>query len=282
MPSKKTIKRRIKSVTATKQIVKAMDLVAKTKLQKIKAKLDAARPFYRESVRMLGSLMTCEKAMENPLFMPREVRNTAYIVITSDRGLCGSHNSMVSEQAYSHLKGGTTEKLYIIGVKGRDYFRRRGRRIVQTYPEVTDASILEDAIKIRDLLVSLYTSGEADEVYVAYAKFESALSHTPSLERVLPLTAHVENKNMSDEMGFEPEMDPFLEHAVPEYLNAQILGMLLESVSCEQAARVMSMNAATKNASEIIDDLVLLFNRKRQSLITQELTEIVAGASVTK
>ena len=281
MPSKKIIKRRIISVKATKQIVKAMDMVAASKLQKIKVKLKSARPMFEEANRIIEVLKSCEDTVENIFVVPREVKNIAYVVISSNRGLCGSYNISISQAALSHMNERATEHILAIGVRGRDYLRRRGKNIVKLYKDISETAFYTDAEYISRKLIELYTSGKVDEVYVAYTRFDSVMSYTPCVVKVLPIGDGSQPTHRSDAMQYEPNAGAFLTHAIPTYLSSFIYGAILESNSCEQASRMISMNSATKNASEIIDDLTLLYNRKRQADITQEINEIVSGASVS-
>ena len=284
MPSKKIIKRRIKSVGTTKHIMKAMDMVAASKLQKNKAKLNVSRPLFQESQRIIDTLKACENATENIFIKPRPVKNVAYVVISSDRGLCGGYNTNVAQAAYNHMKdSGADEQIIAFGSKGRDYFRRRRKKVVQTYPNVSEAKFYESAEVISNVLLSMYLSEKVDEVYVAYTYFESALSYLPKVVKILPLSEEGhEPEFRADSMKYEPNVEHFLTHAIPAYLNAFLYDAMLESGSSEQASRMVSMDSATKNATEIIDDLTLMFNRIRQAHITQEITEIVSGANVTK
>ena len=284
MPSKKIIKRRIISVKATKQIMKAMDMVATSKLQKAKLRLVAARPLFEESSRIINVLKNCPDTAENIFVKPRKVKNTAYVVITSNRGLCGSYNAAVSQKALTHMNENECENKHIlaIGARGRDYLRRRGKNILEVYKDASETALYPDAEEIGKKIIELYTSGQVDEVYVAYTHFDSVMSYTPCVVKVLPIGDGTPPSNRSDAMQYLPNAEAFLNQAVPRYLNSFLFGALLEAFSSEQASRMISMNSATKNASEIIDDLTLLFNRKRQADITQEINEIVSGASVSK
>ncbi|MCL2069260.1 MAG: ATP synthase F1 subunit gamma [Oscillospiraceae bacterium] len=278
MPSMKIIKRRIGSVRSIRQITKAMDLVATSKLGKAKARLASTRPLFGEATRIIETVKNCEGVSENAFALGREVQSSAYIVITSDRGLCGGYNTLISREALSSMSG-KNEKVITIGTKGRDYLRRRGKNIVQKYNGVTESSLYAEAEQIAGTIVSAYLSGEFDEVYVAYTHFESTLTHQPRVARILPIEISTENPGTGNGMEYEPDPNTFLEHAVPMYLSMFIYGAMAESVACEMAARMTSMDAATGNADDIIEKLTLQYNRTRQGVITQEINEIVGGAS---
>jgi len=257
-------------------------MVAASKLQKIKARLLLARPMFEESNRIIDTLKNCEHTAENIFVKPREVKNTAYLVITSNRGLCGSYNSSISQKALTHMSEKPNENIVAIGTKGRDYFRRRGKNISHLYTHVSENAIYKDVAEIGMEIMEQYESGKVDEVYVAYTRFDSAMSYTPCVVRILPIGDGSPPETSGGAMQYEPNAEAFLNHAIPAYLSSFLYGALLEATSSEQASRMISMNAATKNASEIIDDLTLMFNRKRQADITQEINEIVSGASVSK
>jgi len=283
MPSRKAIKRRIGSVKTTRQIVKAMDMVAGTKLQKVKRWLYAARPQAEESKRMLDQLKVCEEAAEHVFFQEREGKRAAYAVISSDRGLCGSYNSNIGNAALRHMEAhGFEEQIFAIGLRGREFFNRRDKNIVRWYQEISETAFYEDARMIADTLIAHFLAGEVDEVYVAYTHFATVLTHEPQIVRVLPLGAAGDVAVEEDfAMRYHPDLKTILDYAVPACLSAMLYSALLESAASEQASRMISMEAATKNATEIIDDLSRMYNRKRQAYITQEITEIIGGAEVS-
>ena len=281
MPSLKSIRRRIKSVNATKKSMKAMSMVSASKLQKAKIQLNAARPLFSEASRIIDNLKNCGEPAENIFVKPRQVKNTAYIVITSDRGLCGSFNTNVAEKALSHMKKGKNEHVIALGLKGRDYFRRRGKNILHSYAGISETAFYEDAVRIGRILASLYTSGEVDEAYLAYTQFESTLTHVPRLVKILPINIEPSAVKKSEEMKYERGVNYFLGHAIPMYLSAFIYAALAESLACEHAARMMSMDSAVKNASDIVDRLMQTYNRIRQAYITQEISEIVSGTNIS-
>ncbi|MCL2222492.1 MAG: ATP synthase F1 subunit gamma [Oscillospiraceae bacterium] len=286
MPSLKAIKKRISSVTNMKKITKAMNLVAASKLQKAKGRLDNVRPMYSDIKDLMERIRAgISDDMDIPFAEEREVKNAAYIVLTSDRGLCGAYNALISKEAFAYVDGqnkkGIDEKIIAVGTKGRDYFRRRGKNIILRCEGPSEATSFTDAEALGHKVAEMYKSGEVDEVYIIYTHFESVLSHIPYIEKLLPLrTASSEDFDPgAHTMSYDPDPITFLEHAVPMYLNITIFGAMTESAVCEYASRMTSMDSATKNASDIVDDLTLEFNRKRQGIITQEITEIVSGAN---
>jgi len=284
MSSMKAIKRRISSVNSTKKIMKAMNLVAASKLQKAKKRLEDIRPMCSDIKKVMENIRAgVSDDMNVPFAEEREVKNVLYIVLTGDRGLCGSFNATVSKEALAYIEAlkDKNAKIIAIGSKGWDYFRRRGKEIVHRYESASEASTFSDAEKIGDMVAEMYSSGEVDEVYIVYTHFESVLAHIPYIERLLPLrvTASEGFDAGAQIMSYDPDISTFVKHAVPMYLRITIFGAMMESAVCEQASRMTSMDSATRNAEDIIDNLTLEFNRKRQGMITQEITEIVSGAN---
>ena len=300
MATMKAIKKRISSVSNTQKIMKAMDLVAASKLQKAKARMDDVKPLFQN----IGEFMESVKAgignddEEVAFCDEREVKSIAYIVLTSDRGLCGGYNTNVSKEALNLIDAnpGKEEKIIAIGSKGMEYLRRRNKNIAHKYPGATEDTPYETAELIGGLVASMYTTGEIDEAYLIYTRFESILSHSPNVEKLLPIRADKDDKaaggesggdgeageggtGTSKEMTYEPDIATFVSYAVPMYLNTSVFGAMMESAVCEYASRMTSMDSATRNAEEIIEDLTLEYNQKRQGLITQEITEIVSGAN---
>ena len=280
MPSMKTIKRRMTSVGTTQKIIRAMGMVAASKLQKDRPRLLSARLFLEEAKKIVEGLQRCEDAGENAFFTPRDVKNTAYVVITSDRGLCGSYNANLIEKALAHMNERKNEKVIAIGRKGYDVLKRHGKSVLYRYAEMLETAFYGDAERVAAFLLSQYASGEIDEAYVAYTRFETALTHVPCVERVLPL----EQKPavQADGMKYEQSVHSFIDHAVPLYLSAFFYAALHESTACEQAARMVSTDSATKNAENIIQELTRVYNRRRQASITQEISEVVNSANMLK
>ena len=284
MASIKAIKKRITSVSNTKKIMKAMNLVAASKLQKAKSRLDDIRPMYGDIKTIMENVRSgIDEDMEIPFADTREVKSIAYIVLTSDRGLCGGFNATVSKEALAHVEAhkGKKEKIIAVGSKGWDYFRRRGKDVVYRCEAASEATAFTDAEVLGNRVAEMYASGEVDEVYLIYTHFESVLVHVPYIEKLLPLKMAPADTSGSRNviMTYDPGIESFITHVIPMYLNITIFGAMIESAVCEQASRMTSMDSATRNATDIIDDLTLDYNRKRQGMITQEITEIVSGAN---
>ena len=264
--------------------MKAMNLVAASKLQKAKNRLDAIRPM-SENVKTLMDSIKAGIGPETEVEFAEErvVKNVGYIVLTSDRGLCGGFNAILSKEAFAFIDANkdSSEKIIAVGSKGVEYFRRRQKNVVHKFNAASEATAFADAELLGNRVAHMYKEGEIDELYIIYTHFESVLSHVPYIERLLPIKADSTEGGgyASISMTYDPDIETFITHAVPMYLNVTIFGAMMESAVCEQACRMTSMDAATRNAEEIIGNLTLEYNRKRQGMITQEITEIVSGAN---
>lgn len=284
MPSLKHVKRRIQSVRSTKQITKAMDLVAAAKLQKMKTHLDDARLLAENASRVVNEAKS-DPAAAASIFsgQKRKVKASAYVVMTGERGLCGSYNTNIIQAAINHMEqNAKNEKIIALGSRGHSFMKRKDKDIMLSLPGVIETAFYEDAEQLGRYLTARYLSGDIDEVFVAYTHFESTFSHKPRVEMLLPVQAAADNAPYTGTMKFEPNPADFLDAAVPFYISMAVYGAMVESVACEQAARMMSMNGASKNADDIIDTLTLTYNRSRQSMITQEINEIVGGANALR
>jgi len=282
MPSMKALKRRITSVGTTKKIMKAMDMVAASKLRLARARLNTARAFAHEARKMISLPAHDDSASQCLFIRPRKIAHTAYVVITSDRGLCGSLNTALAEKTLAHINAHGDAQIIAVGLKGQEYFRQRGKHILTSYPGISETAFYEDAEMIAVSLTALYKSGKVDEAYLAYTRFDSALTHVPCIERILPLSMSDDAPENTAEMRYEPEARTFIDQAAPMYLNACIFAAMVESSACEQAARMISMDSAVSSASDILDGLTRAYNHRRQTIITQEISEIVGSANTVK
>ena len=276
--STKEIKNRIRSMESTKQITKAMEMVAASKLRRAQAQVAASRPYFEILRNTIDGIVENNRDFSSPYLTARPVKKVAYIVIAGDRGLAGGYNSNILKLVQSRIAGQTAVMLPI-GKKAVDYFRsHKVEMLSESYAVAADVSI-GDCFSAAKQLSKLFLSGEIDEVYVAYTNFVSVLSQTPAIMQLLPLVREEqEQTGVSRDFLYEPDASEVFEAIVPEYLGGIIYGALCESRASEQAARRTAMDSATSNAEEMIADLSLKFNRARQAAITQEITEIVAGS----
>lgn len=276
--STKTIKNRIRSMESTKQITKAMEMVAASKLRRAQAQILNSRPYFEILYSAINRIVSTNQELSSPYMTERTDGKTAYIVIAGDRGLAGGYNSNVLRLVMEELDGKDAQVLPI-GKRSVEYFRSHGVPIItDAYGEAADTSI-GDCFSAAKQLCKKYLDGEFREVHVVYTTFVSMLSQSPVSMRLLPLAAAPDTAESSHTMiEYETGSEAVFDAIVPEYLGGVLYGALCESRASEQAARRTAMDNATKNADEMISDLSLKFNRARQAAITQEITEIVAGS----
>lgn len=281
MTSMRDIKQRIENVRSTEQIIRAMDMVASTKLQKARRQLEGVRPIYGNLKRVVEEIGNLEEVETHPFYYERKVKNTLYIIITSDRGLSGSYNANILSESIKHMNNGKNEKILVVGSKGNDYLKKREKNIIRKITDIADSQVYYGTENLAKWLSDLYLSGEVDEVFVAYTRFENVLSYIPHVERLLPVATGVEleDNNRNNEKKYEPDLATFIDRMMPLYLHMSLFRAFSESHTSEQAARMVNMDAAGNNASDLIKDLTSMYNRKRQAAITQELSEIVGSAN---
>lgn len=280
MSSMRDIKQRIENVASAKQIIKAMDMVSSTKLHKARMQLEGVRPIYGELKRITEELARLPDARGHLYFEKRDVKSSLYIVLTSNRGYSGSYNANIIDAALEHMDRGKNEKLLVVGAKGYERFKRNDKNILRAVTDLPDANVYYSSEKIAKWVADYYRSGEVEEAFIAYTHFKSVLSYSPRVERLLPVDTDVGIIEDGEGKKYEPDISSFIDHTIPLYLHMSLFRAFSESHTSEQAARMVSMDAAGKNASDIIDDLTHMYNRKRQTSITQELSEIVGSANV--
>ena len=275
--STKEIKNRIRSMESTKQITKAMEMVAASKLRHAQARVANSRPYFEILYSTITDIVNSNTDFSSPYLTKREVKKSLYIVIAGDRGLAGGYNSNVLKLAHAEMEGKDLTVLPI-GKKSVDFFRtRKLPALTESYAEAADMTI-GDCFSIAKQLAKAYLRGEFDEIVIAYTNFVSVLSQTPPTLRMRPLLQTPSKEPRESDILYEPGSTEVFEAIVPEYLGGILYGALCESRASEQAARRTAMDAATQNADEMIGELSLQFNRARQAAITQEITEIVAGS----
>lgn len=300
MASMRDIKRRKGSIQSTQQITKAMKLVATVKLQKAKTKAEESKPYFDTMYQTVSSILTHAEKVKHPYLEGGQSGRKAVIVITSNRGLAGGYNSNVTKL----LTHGEFDRedlvIYAVGKKGREALERGGYRIARDYSPVMEEPAYADAMQIGREVLEAFEKGEIGEIYLAYTVFKNTVVHVPALMKLLPVDKESleagkkqkeegkglqngpddpgESTESSVPMNFEMEETEALELLIPKYITSMIYGGLLEASASENGARMQAMDSATSNAEEMIDDLTLLYNRARQGSITQELTEIIAGA----
>ncbi|OGF04928.1 MAG: ATP synthase F1 subunit gamma [Candidatus Eisenbacteria bacterium RBG_16_71_46] len=281
MSSLRTLRRRIRSVQNTQQITKAMEMVAAAKLRRAQARALAARPYSAKITEMLGNLAGAAGDLEHPLFKMREVKRTALVLVTSDRGLCGAYNANLIRAAEQRLRADATgaTRLYLVGRKARDYFRRRRYPTLRTITPVPAEAQLDFAREMTQDLIGRFVSGEVDRVELMFTRFISALRRRIVVETYLPIAGgKADGSPRGGEAIFEPDAEAIFGELLPRYAAAKLFAALADALASEHSSRMIAMGSARKNAGELIDLLVLQRNRLRQAVITKELLDIVGGA----
>ncbi len=281
MASMRDIKRRKSSIQSTQQITKAMKLVSTVKLQKAKNRAEETNPYFNYMYQTVSSMLKRSGNISHPYLNAGESDKKAVVVITSNRGLAGGYNSNVVKLITESDFKKEDLSIYAIGHKGREALERRGYNIASDDSEVIEAPAYEDAAAICNRVLKAYEDGEIGEIYLAYTHFKNTVSHEPKLIKLLPVeideTEETEDSNIL--MNYEPNDEEALDMIIPKYVTSLFYGALVEAVASENGARMQAMDSATSNAEDMISDLSLKYNRARQGSITQELTEIIAGAS---
>lgn len=276
----KHIKRRMKSVQSTMQITKAMELVASSKMRHARERVMRAKPYFNTLKSTMERIARTNRDMNSVFTKPREIKKSLFIVIAGDRGLAGGYNSTVLKLATQKMHD-KTAAIVTIGKKAEEYYAKRDYPVYANYSNIAETMRISDTHEIVELFLDKYRTGEVDEVFLCYTEYVTPLTQHAHCTRVLPL-AFDDAAGKSDKAAVLTEYDPspeaVFEHIVPEYLNGVLYGAVVESYASEQSARRMAMENATDNASEMIENLNLSYNRARQAAITQEITEIVSGA----
>lgn len=276
------IKRQIKSIQNMKQITKAMEMVAAAKLRKAQEKAEAARPYAEKLKEVISSIAAGTNGVKHPMLQVRDVKKTGYLVITSDRGLAGGSNANVLRSVMNTIrenhKSSDEYSLFVIGRKGRDYFRRRNFSMVEQVTDLPDSPTYSDIKSIASKAVQFFEEEQYDVLYIFYNEFVNALTQVPVQKRLLPLE-EVKAEGSVSSYEYEPSAEEVLTVLLPKYAETLVFSAVLDAKASEFGAKMTAMGSATKNATKMINDLTLTYNRARQAAITQEISEIVAGAN---
>ena len=282
MASMRDIKRRKGSIQSTQQITKAMKLVSTVKLQRAKQRAEESKAYFNCMYETVTSMLARTANLDHPYLKAGASDKKAVIVITSNRGLAGGYNSNIVKLITRGEFRKEDLKIYAIGKKGKDSLQKSGYDVVEEDPSIIEDPSYMDAMVLGKKLLDSFAAGENGEIYLAYTGFKNTVVHEPKLLKLLPVEPAAEKAEESGDkalMNFEPDDDEALDLIIPKYVTSLIYGGLVEAVASENGARMQAMDSATSNAEEMIDDLSLMYNRARQGSITQELTEIIAGAN---
>jgi F-type H+-transporting ATPase subunit gamma len=286
MASLRDLRKRIQSVKNTQKITNAMKMVAAARLRRAEEAVTRARPYADKMREVLLSLGSRVDPKGHPMLEVREVKKVLLILVTADRGLCGSFNANLQRRSENYVKEmagkGVEVGMVNVGRKGHDYFRRRQVEIEDRFINVMNAVDFELARNIASIGIEKFISGEYDEVYIIYNRFKTAATQFLTFRKLLPITPEEEPTTRQEEYLYEPSEDELLTGILPQYIYTQVFTALLDSVASEHGARMTAMEAATSNAEEMMHKLTLKANRMRQESITTELMEIVGGAEALK
>lgn len=275
--STKEIKNRIRSMESTKQITKAMEMVASSKLRKAQNQVLSARPYFEVLSQTIDDIAGANRDFTSPYTVRRQVRKSCFVVFAGDRGLAGGYNSNIFKAVMAEIEGRDVT-VVPVGRRCVEFFKAHGIKTMTSNYAQAEAVSLGDCFSIAKTLCRAFLAGEFDEVCVAYTDYVSVLSQVPVTRHLLPIEPRRERAKAGADMVYEPDSETVFGAIIPEYLGGVLYGALCESRASEQAARRSAMDSATQNAEEMIASLSLQFNRARQAAITQEITEIVAGS----
>ncbi|EKO3558622.1 F0F1 ATP synthase subunit gamma [Vibrio metschnikovii] len=286
MANTKEIRSKIGSVKSTQKITKAMEMVAASKMRRTQDAMEGPRPYSKTIRKVIGHLANGTLEFTHPYLEEREAKRVGYIVVSTDRGLCGGLNINMFKKAVAHMNEyssrGTAIEIAMIGSKGSSYFRGIGAKIVAQKTGIGDEPQLDDLIGSISVMLTKYKEGEIDRLFLVYNEFVNSMTQQPKMEQLLPLP-----KAQEDDSGrkhawsymFESDQNKLLNTLMTRYIEAQVYQSVVENLACEMSARMVAMRAASDNAGNLIDDLQLVYNKARQAAITQELSEIVSGAA---
>lgn len=283
MASMREIKRRKSSVQSTQQITKAMKLISTVQLQKARMRAENSKAYFECMYSTVTSMLAKAGNIEHPYLKAGESKKVGIVVVTSNRGLAGGYNSNVVKLITESGIAKEDVRLYLVGKKGAESLVRKGYDVALDCSDMIEEPTYADAQALSKRLLTDFANGEIGEIYVAYTFFKNTVTHIPTFKKLLPVDtsdATEENKSENNNvlMNFEPDEERAISLLVPKYMTSILYGAFVEAVASENGARMQAMDSATNNAEEIIEDLALKYNRARQGAITQELTEIIAGA----
>lgn len=281
----KEIRTKIASIKNTQKITRAMEMVAASKMRKTKDRMQATRPYSQKIGRIIKHLAHANPEYKHPFLVKREVKRVGIIVISSDRGLCGGLNSNLFRKTLTQLsqwdKANIDVDVCTIGSKAAGFFSMLKTNMVGQVSKLGDTPHLQDIVGIIKIMLDAYEQGTIDELYVVYNEFVNTMTQRPTVEKLLPVVAEEIEESLSGHWDYiyEPDAKEVLDHLLTRYIESIVYQGLVENNACEQAARMVAMKSASDNAGNLIGELQLVYNKARQAAITQEISEIVAGAA---
>ena len=281
----KEIRNQISSIKSTQKITSAMEMVAASKMRKAQERMQATRPYADKMRQVIGHIAKANAQYKHPFMVEREVKRVGYIVVSTDRGLCGGLNinlfkALVREMKAWKEKGVETD-LCAIGQKGASFFRSYGGNVIAALTHLGDSPSSEKLIGNVKVMLDSFSEGKIDRLYVVSNEFVNTMTQSPKVQQLLPLPPSEDEEEINNQWDYlyEPDARQILDGLLPRFIESQVYQGVVENLACEQAARMIAMKSATDNAGSIIDELQLAYNKARQAAITQEISEIVSGAA---
>lgn len=285
----KEIRDQIKSVQSTQKITKAMEMVAASKMRKAQDRMNAARPYAQKIRSVVAHIAKANLEYKHPFTIERDVKRVGFIVVSSDRGLCGGLNINVFRKAMAAMADWDAKGVEIdiasVGSKSMQYFRRSGGNVVSEASHFGDEPNLSDLLGAITSMLKAYEDGKIDRLFLVSNEFVNTMTQSPDVQQLLPVAATEEAAEEVPALFdyiYEPEAKPVLDTVLKRYIESQVYQAVVENIACEQSARMVAMKAASDNAGELINDLQLVYNKARQAAITQEISEIVSGAAAVQ
>ena len=281
----KEIRNQISSIKSTQKITSAMEMVAASKMRKAQERMKATRPYAEKMRQVIGHIAKANVQYKHPFMVEREVKRVGYVVVFTDRGLCGGLNINLFKALVRDMRAwkekGVEADLCAIGQKGASFFRSYGGNVVAALTHLGDSPSSDKLIGNVKVMLDAFSEGKIDRLYLVSNEFENTMTQTPQVEQILPLPPGEDEEEIKNQWDYlyEPDARQILDGLLPRYIESQVYQGVVENLACEQAARMIAMKSATDNAGGIIDELQLAYNKARQAAITQEISEIVSGAA---
>ena len=281
----KEIRNQISSIKSTQKITSAMEMVAASKMRKAQERMKATRPYAEKMRQVIGHIAKANVQYKHPFMVEREVKRVGYVVVSTDRGLCGGLNINLFKALVRDMRAwkekGVEADLCAIGQKGASFFRSYGGNVVAALTHLGDSPSSEKLIGNVKVMLDAFSEGKIDRLYLVSNEFENTMTQTPQVEQILPLPPGEDEEEIKNQWDYlyEPDARQILDGLLPRFIESQVYQGVVENLACEQAARMIAMKSATDNAGSIIDELQLAYNKARQAAITQEISEIVSGAA---
>ena len=285
MTAAKEIRNKIQSIKNTQKITRAMEMVAASKMRKAQDRMATSRPYAEKIRQVIEHVAASNSEYRHAFLMKRDIKKVGYIVVSTDRGLCGGLNANLFRRLLQDMdewrQKDVAIEISLIGRKAEDFFKRYGGDIQGVATQLGDAPSMQDLVGVVSIMLNRFASGEIDALYLVYNEFVNTMSQKPQLEQLLPLPENTDEKISTAHWDYiyEPDAKELLDKLLQRYIESRVYQSVVENIACEQAARMVAMKSASDNAGDLINEFQLIYNKARQAAITQEIAEIVGGAA---